>query len=400
MVNDKAEARFRTHFGWSSEAEMKRPFMLAPDQSAKMVMMQAELRRTDQPVHLHVVGEPGVGKTRLVLEATKENDLRPLIIYCDGPDKILASQLMSMLTRDDSSFYAILVVDECDDETRTRLWNKLRHYSPHIKLVTIYNEPTEVSGITRIESSLLGKDQISAIIGTYGVPVMEANRWAELCGGSPRVAHVIGENLKNNPDDILKSPSTVDVWNRFIAGGDALGSEKVEERRLALQYLALFKRFGFLPPVQGEAKAIAKLIESANPKITWARFNQIANELKKRKILQGSTTLYITPKLLHIKLWADWWTNYNTTFEINEFASKLPPKLVDWLLEMFEYARESAEAFRRVRELLGPDGPFNGIETFHDCLLDTGLNAKIFLCGIGSTNTGNGALRSLSLEQV
>lgn len=363
-VNGKAEAKFSTHLGWSSEAEMKRPFILAADQSAKMVTMQTNLRRTDQPVHMHVVGEPGVGKTRLVLEATKEDDLRPLVIYCDGPDKILASQLMSILTRDDSSFYAILVVDECDDETRTKLWNKLQHHSPRIKLVTIYNESANVSGITYIESALLGKDQISAIIETYGVPASEAKRWAHFCSGSPRVAHVVGENLKNNPDDILKSPSTVDVWNRFIAGGDALGSEKVEERRLVLQHLALFKRFGFVQPVQDEAKAIAKFIERTNPKITWARFNQMVNELKKRKILQGSTTLYITPKLLHIKLWADWWTNYGTAFEINEFASELPPKLVEWFLEMFEYGRESAEAFRRVRELLGPDGPFNGIEAF------------------------------------
>lgn len=363
-VNGKAEARFSTHLGWSSEAEMKRLFIPAPDQSAKMVTMQAELRRTDQPVHLHIVGEPGVGKTRLALEATKEDDLRPLIIYCDGPDKILMSQLMSILTHDDSSFYAILVVDECDDETRTKLWNKLQHHSPRIKLVTIYNEWGDVSQITYIESALLGKDQTGAIIETYGVPALEANRWAEFCGGSPRVAHVVGENLKNNPTDILKSSSTVDVWNRFIAGGDALGSEKVEERRLALQYLALFKKFGFLPPVQDEARAIAKLIEQANPRITWARFHQIVNELKKRKILQGSTTLYITPKLLHIKLWVDWWTNYGTAFEIGEFGSAFQPKLMDWFLEMFEYARESAEAFRRVRELLGPDGPFHGIESF------------------------------------
>ena len=104
---------------------MKRPFMLAPNQSAKMVTMQAELRKNDRSVHIHVAGEPGVGKTRLVLEATKEDDLRPLVIYCDGPDKILTSQLMSILIHDGSSFHAILVVDECDDETRTKLWNKL-----------------------------------------------------------------------------------------------------------------------------------------------------------------------------------------------------------------------------------------------------------------------------------
>lgn len=363
-VNGNAGAMFSTHQGWASEAEMKRRYMPAPDQSSKMVTIQAELRKADQPVHVHVVGEPGAGKTRLVLEATKEDDLRPLVIYCDGAHKILTSQLLNILTRDDSSFFAILVVDECDAETRTRLWNKLQHYSPRIKLVTIYNESTDVSGITYIETAPLEEDQITAIIESYGVPDIEARRWAESCGGSPRVAHVIGENLKSNPADILKAPSTVDVWNRFIAGGDTPGSEKVEERRIVLQHLALFKRFGFLQPVQDEAKAIAGLIEQANPKITWASFNQLVNQLKNRKILQGNTTLYITPKLLHIKLWTDWWGNYGTSFQIKEFASKLPPKLVDWFLEMFEYARESAEAFRHVRELLSPDGPFNDIEHF------------------------------------
>lgn len=88
-VNGKAEGQFRTHFGWSSEAEMKRPFVLAADHSQKIGTMQAELRRNDRPIHIHVVGEPGVGKTRLVLEVTKEDDLRPLVIYCDDPAKIM-----------------------------------------------------------------------------------------------------------------------------------------------------------------------------------------------------------------------------------------------------------------------------------------------------------------------
>jgi hypothetical protein len=363
-VNGKAEGRFRTHFGWSSEAEMKRPFVLAADHSQKIGTIQTELRSNDRPVHIHVVGEPGVGKTRLVLEATKVDDLRPLVIYCDDPAKILASQLMSSLIREDSSFYAVIIVDECDDETRSKLWNKLRHHSPRIKLITIYNESVKVSGVTLIESPSMGKDQIVSIIANYGVPAIEAGRWAEFCGGSPRVAHVVGENLKNNPEDILQSLSTVDVWNRFIASSDSLDSPKVEDRRLVLEHLALFKRFGFGEPVQDEAKAISKLICKVDAGITWPRFNEIVNELRKRKILQGGTTLYITPKLLHIKLWADWWAKYGSDFEMDKFASDLPPKLVDWFLEIFEYARESSEAFRRVRELLGTDGPFNDIQSF------------------------------------
>jgi len=363
-VNGRAGEPFRTHAGWSTEAEMKRPFILADGHSTTIETMQTELRRNDRHVHFHVIGEPGVGKTRLVLEATKEDDLRPLVIYCSDPVTLLTNELVNELVREDNSFHAILVVDECDDDTRKRLWNRLQHHSPRIKLLTIYSESEGISGVTLVESPMLGQDQISALIQTYGVPAIEAAHWAEFCGGSPRVAHVVGENLKSNPEDILQSPSTVDVWNRFIVGGDPPDSSKVEDRRLILEHLALFKRFGYAQPVQDEAQAIAKIIREVDSKITWAKFNQIVNELRKKKMLQGSTTLYITPKLFHIKLWADWWSKYGSAFDVNEFALGLPSKLVDWFLEMFEYARESSEALRRVRELLGPGGPFKDIEAF------------------------------------
>ena len=41
-------------------------------------------------------------------------------------------------------------------------------------------------------------------------------------------------------------------------------------------------------------------------------FKKLFNDLKKRKILQGEFTLYITPKVLHIKLWTEWWDIYGT----------------------------------------------------------------------------------------
>src|SRR5436853_6505232 len=152
---------------------------------------------------------------------------------------------MNDLLREDSSFYAVLIVDECDDETRTKLWNKLRHHSPRIKLITIYNESVEVSGVTVIESPSMGKEQITSVIANYGVPAIEAGRWADFCGGSPRVGHVVGENLKNNPEDILQSLSTVDVWNRFIAGGDQLASQNAADMRFVTEQITSLKGLGY-----------------------------------------------------------------------------------------------------------------------------------------------------------
>lgn len=366
-LNGKETAQFQTHKSWSAETEMKKTFISGSEHESQIHALRGELRENDNPVYVHVVGEPGIGKTRLVLEATKEVDIKPLVIYCDMANTMWGSTLWSEILKNDSNYHAILVVDECDDQTRTRLWNKLQSRSPRIKLITIYNESKEkISGITFIESPQLTREEIKSIIQEYGVPSSHADKWAEWCGNSPRVAHVVGQNLKNNPDEIFKAPSTIDIWDRFIAGGDPKDSEKVHDRKVVLQYLALFKRFGYAQPLSQEAQAIAQIIKEENSQIGWGNFKEIISELKSRKLLQGSHTLYITPKLLHIKLWSDWWNIHGPTFVFNDFVTKLPSqtKLLDWFLEMFEYAQESQAATNLVRQLLGPDGPFKGIQDF------------------------------------
>jgi hypothetical protein len=64
----------------------------------------------------------------------------------------------------------------------------------------------------------LADAQISEIIQQHGVSKDAADRSAEYCGGSPRVADVVGWNLNNNPDDLTRPLDTGDVWNRFIEG--------------------------------------------------------------------------------------------------------------------------------------------------------------------------------------
>ena len=72
---------------------------------------------------------------------------------------------MTELSRDDSELAAILVVDECDLESRARLWNLLKAQSPRIKLISIYNDLDEPSGTTVVlDLPLLDTAQVRAII--------------------------------------------------------------------------------------------------------------------------------------------------------------------------------------------------------------------------------------------
>ena len=117
-------------------------------------------------------------------------------------------------------------------------------------------------------------------------------------------------------------------------------------------------------------------IEKADPQITWPIFQEIVDNLKKRYILQGEFTLAITPKALHIKLWTEWWDIYGRTFDLDEFIDDFSDgsKLIEWFYDMFSYASRSGVALSAVRDLLGPNGPFQQRN-----YLQTSLGCRFFL---------------------
>ena len=140
--------------------------------------------------------------------------------------------------------------------------------------------------------------------------------------------------------------------------------------------MALFKQFGFEEPVGEEAEVVARKVHKADPQITWPIFQEIVDNLKKRKILQGEFTLAITPKALYIKLWTEWWDIYGRTFDLDEFIEDFPDdsKLIKWFYEMFSYASRSGVALGAVKDLLGPYGPFQ-----QQNYLQTSLDSRFFL---------------------
>ena len=375
-INRIVSASFYFHEEWANQEEMRKIFIPGEGQVEFIKNVRHELRQQDIPVHIRIFGEPGIGKTRLVLESTKPDDLRPSVIYSTAHE-FRDSNLMYEIQRGD--YHALLVLDECNSEDRAYIWNVFKPHSNRVKIVTIFTEHDDFSGITYLDVPPLDDQYTSEIIQSYNIPKDQADKWSQECSGSPRVAHVVGANLVLNPDDILKTPGTVNIWDRYIVGTDDRNSLDVRQRQAVLQYISLFKRFGYGTAVIKEATSIANLINKHDPQITWPRFQEIIDSLRNRKILQGENTLYITPKLLHVKLWLDWWNIHGAGFDINTL--ELPPKLLEWFFEMFEYAAGSPVASKMVRALLGEKGPFqqNGGE-----LLKNRLGAHFFRYLAGS----------------
>ncbi|MHB1090742.1 MAG: hypothetical protein ACYC0U_06750 [Ilumatobacteraceae bacterium] len=342
---------------------MSNEFILSEDRKVLIELIQERL--SGGVKHLRILGEPGIGKTRLVLEAVRAQGIAPNVLYVEHGERFSRTQLFRELLRADAKYPLILVLDELSEHEMSDIWGHLKLRSGALTLISIDHGPdrSRDAEIEQILSLRLPDPTIREILASHVGEHAELNRWVSICEGSPRVAQAVGENLAANIQDILKPPATVPFWDRFLFGYAQHQSEEAHQIARVMRHIALFSRFGFEDPVGGEAEYIAGLVVRADPAITWQRFQELVQKLRERRVLQGSRTLFIVPKALHIYLWREYWRWYGPGFNLVATIEVMPESLQIWFMNMFRYAHES-DAAQIVRGILRPDGVF----TNHDFL--------------------------------
>lgn len=336
--------------------------------------MRSEMRKHEPGRYLRIIGEPGIGKTRLVRESVKPDDLKGAVAYFENPEELLDSRFLNYHL--DPEDPAILVVDECGPADTSTLIRKINGANMSAMLVTIYNEPDEHKTFSELSSPHLKDQEIRQILESYVDNIKKMEQWVRLCVPSPRAAHMVGMNLKNNPDNILKSPNEMLVWDMCITGISRVNDDELKTRRTILTWISLFKKFGHAGQYKTEENLVSELVEK-NEGIPKAVFTRTVKTLKNMKILQGNTTLYISPKILHVYLWTQWWEKFGdhlvdkVTAYITQHGSD---NMLKWYREMFEYANESEAAGQTVSKLLEPGGFFD-----RNNALKTEMGASFFL---------------------
>ncbi|MCY3955946.1 MAG: XRE family transcriptional regulator [Nitrospira sp.] len=368
---------FQSVEGWrKNDAQMRVALQLGSEQEKLIKEIRAALHE-NAVQHIRVIGEPGIGKTRLVLEAVSDDHIAPSVVYVPRGEEFQKSKLFKELLKPDRYYSIILVIDDCEDGDRTSIWSVLKGRN-RIKLITIDHGPDEThdNAMRVYHCPPLAEEQIKNILFGYLQQNADLHNWAEWCSGSPRVAHLVGENLKSNPDHVLKSPADVPIWDRFIVGHKEMDSREAEQHRIVLRYIALFHRFGFESPVSEEGEFICSLVNETDSTMTWGRFQEIVQHYRAKRILQGSHTLFIVPKALHVYLWVDFWNNYGRGFPFQAFMERIPPGMKRWFLQLFIYAHGVRPAQDVVDKILSTTGPFSD----HNFLVsETGLRFLNYL---------------------
>ena len=146
-VTGRDSMDFQSHASWSSQEDMLEGFQEGEAQRERMETLRGVIRSATSAVHVRICGEAGIDKTRLALEATRADDLAPRVVYCASASKFRNSALMNELLREDNTFSAVVVVDECDPDARSYIWNLFKNSSSRISLITLYGEFDQTTGI-------------------------------------------------------------------------------------------------------------------------------------------------------------------------------------------------------------------------------------------------------------
>ncbi|TDM08441.1 MAG: hypothetical protein C4K60_03040 [Ideonella sp. MAG2] len=366
---------------WAGDAHMANSFRPAAAQTELVEQIRAGIEGNAK--HIRLLGEPGLGKTRMVLEALRTPQIAPSVLYfCDG-SKFAQTALFRQLLRTEWTKPLVLVLDDLSESEMVDVWRHLKTRCGALKLITLDHgqDGTHDGEILRFQAPRLPNDTIRGILADRVGDSRELDRWVSICEGSPRVAHAVAENLRANPDDLLRPPSTVPLWTRFLHGHSALEDASSRQVDCVTHHLALFSRFGYEDPVSDEAQYISQLIHRVDQTIGWARFQEIVQSLRARRVLQGSRTLFFVPKALHIYLWQQFWTRYGRGFDlVSEFES-MPASLRSWFLSKFRFA-EGKEAEHVVEKILKSDGLFSS-----HALLTSSTGSR-FLSTLAEANPG------------
>uniref|UniRef100_UPI003F490DF0 hypothetical protein n=1 Tax=Cupriavidus necator TaxID=106590 RepID=UPI003F490DF0 len=322
--------------------------------------------------HVRVLGDAGAGKTHLVFRGITQSASKAHALYCAYADGLVDSPAFNQLVHLSKNVRVILIADECDVETAAMLQMRLRAAS-NCLLITIFNERSGDSALgqsTRlIEVPALVGSAMEEIFGTYGIPEEKRPWLAELCQGSPRAAHKIGEYIQAQPelDYAEHFPKLDALWELVVCSPDRKTSAAGINRLTIARCVALFRRIAWRgeDSVDGR-RQLSSLIQMVDSTMSHAAVMAGIEFLQARRILQGNTTLYISPKLLHVKLWCDWWECFAHLINDDWVQKAFTGRMHSWFLEMFVYANESKAATRVVERLLGPEGPLQRLEAFSE----------------------------------
>jgi hypothetical protein len=282
-----------------------------------------------EPHGIHIIGDTGVGKSRLVYEALSLDGLRERVLVV--PDtRFWDGEILTHIANTEGSSL-VLVVDDCDAESRTRIDDLVGMSQGRIRLITTGSRATRerhVENRRKFELLPLTTDASTKIARSKGLDEQEATRVADLTQGYPGIADRLAKAIAYGRSDTT-------LLDR-IRGDDEIGpvlAALVEDADVPLLGLiSLFERIGFDGEVAPELGLACKAFD-----VDEAAVRRVADRELQKYVSTAGRFRRVTPKLFAIWLATRFLEMHSSTIvnELEELPEFLRQRIFD---QMYQFA--------------------------------------------------------------
>lgn len=246
---------------WTRDELYAGPFHVSPKVAGDIdrARQVLDFRHESSPFHLHIAGQPGVGRTRLALEIVRGTRLQEFTLYSPTFDPQIVEFLGQV--RDDLPARLLLIVDQVPAEAVAPSNQQVRLADGRIRLVTIASElPVETEGIEILNLARLDADEMRKLIlkQSREFPVEHIEFVTRFSDGFVKLAWIVWRALQKNPD--VRGLETLLDQNDIRGFLDRLLGGLSDDDRRALEVVSLMLRVGWDGELDNEGKALVKLL--------------------------------------------------------------------------------------------------------------------------------------------
>ena len=272
-------------------------------------------REGDSVHHLHIRGQPGVGKTRFALELCRDAPWRDSVIYVRQAEDIRLSELLDSAA-ERPNVRLMVVADEVQQEWLEPLRDSIERADGGVRLITIGGcSSPDPRRIPELQIEPLDAAAMHAVVsGWYpAMPPEHVDFVTRFADGYVRLGRLTADAVNADPSatvpDLLDRDAIRTFLNRMLGGED----------RRSLFVVAVLTHVGWADDKEQEGKAIASHLD-----LDWNDVKYQVEQFHLRMGIapRGGRYRYISPNPLGIYLVHQAWEIYPD--QMQSLPSALP----------------------------------------------------------------------------
>lgn len=320
---------------WGAESFAAVEFQADDARSTFMESIRRHVSTHELPSELHIRGDTGVGKSRLVYEALAIDGVQERVLVV--PDASHWDPGLLSLVAQSEERSLIAVVDDCDADDRRSLSKYSGMARGRVRLVTIGSRTTRdrpVGDGRYLELMPLEAAAARDIALAVGLEDADARRVADLTEGYPGLALTLSKAiLYGAPDDSL-----IDRVRGHDEIGVVLAGLLPAEDLGPLGMLSLFEKLGFDEDLARELSIACEVLG-----VDESRVRQLADRELGRFVSDAGRFRRVTPRLFAIWLASEFIRQSRESLKVA--LDDLPESLRDRIVtQMHEFAGDSLVA--------------------------------------------------------